>query len=76
MRLVLRIMDYDSEKKTDVLLDGGAPIPTVDDYVTFEVHPGEWTTRLVVERHYLRYSPEEVLVEVAVSSLDDDEESP
>jgi hypothetical protein len=75
VKVVLRIIDYDAEESTDVVLEGGAPMPAVDDVITFEVRPGEWISKYVSEKHAIRYSPDEVVFEVGVTALDDDEEA-
>lgn len=74
MKVVLRVVDIDGQETHDVVTDGAA-IPNADDYVTFEVRPGEWVTRLVTVRRGFRFSADEVVVELEVTALEDDEEA-
>jgi hypothetical protein len=43
--------------------------------VTFEVRPGEWRTRHISVRRGIRYEPDRVVVELELTSLEDDEEA-
>ena len=76
MKVVLRVVDIDGHEIHDIVLDDVAAIPNADEYITFEVRPGEWLTRLVTVRRGFRYSSGEVVVELEVSALEDDEEAP
>ena len=75
MRVILRLRDIDGQEMHDIELDGGGPIPSVGDYITFEVRTGEWITREVTAREGFRYAEDVVTVGLEVTSLDDDEEA-
>jgi hypothetical protein len=76
MRVILRVRDIDGQNMHDIVLDGGAPIPAVEDYITFEVRSGEWVTREVTTREGFRYEDDVVIVGLEVTALEDDEEAP
>lgn len=72
MKVVLKLVDIDGTEVHEIEMDVAA-IPNAEDYVTFEVKPGEWITRYVSVRRSFRFSPDEVIVELELTSLDDDE---
>ena len=74
MNIVLRMVDVDGQESRDIRLGEAAAIPDADEVVVYELHPGEWITRRVSVRRYLRYSADEVLVELEVVALEDDED--
>ena len=75
MKVTLKLVDIDGHEIHEIILDGAA-IPDAEDYITFEVRPGEWLTRYVSVRRGIRYAGDEVIVELELASLDDDEEAP
>ena len=75
MKVVLKLVDIDGQEVHEIVLDGPA-IPDAQDCITFEVRPGEWLTRYVSVRRGIRYEADRVVVELELTSLEDDEEAP
>lgn len=74
MKVVLRVIDIDGQETHDID-SAGAAIRNAGDYMTFEVRPGEWVSRLMTVRRGFRFSADEVVVEPEVSALEDDEDA-